>query len=259
MNESNYRELYRLINPKICAYPYPVRFVDTQKKTIGASLTGRAQGAICIYCDRQIAAWGKVAPGKSGNHRRYNIPGVLKDAIVTHCHPCAEQWIWKTLARWSTEIMETDEARAVGKWRRQLEPRAYDLERRILRMFDRLPSPMGTAIADAVDVSIAGIAYEVAQWPDGWTKDPHGTGDNPHVFYLNKAGENVHTCPCGLSAIELTNGNVRLPPGVVRIARTIITDPGVAVHVTGAVDDATKMSLTTVVWHDNPNVGPYDI
>ncbi len=194
----------------------------------GARITGRAQNARCIYCNKQIASWGVVG-GKAKRHQAANgggryIPQAFEDAHHKHTDACAEAWLWGKLARWSTRQLASDAERIViESWRYKLERRivrAGDWDapviRNILAMFDRLPTT-DMEVVQAIELGLIGSKYVLSTWPDNWHVDPHGTGNNPHVYTPSKvppahwghvgvdAGPygtlhivaGWHRCPCG--------------------------------------------------------------
>lgn len=45
----------------------------------------------------------------------------------------------------------------------------------------------------AIETALHQLAAHMQTWPDGWHVDPHGTGNNPHVWF----GKGNQSCPCG--------------------------------------------------------------
>lgn len=70
---------------------------------------------------------------------------------------------------------------------------------------------MNSADAPIIDHAFTLLHVELAQWPDGWRVDPHGTGNNPHEWFpayrtygMTPCKQtDLHAvldcaCPCGL-------------------------------------------------------------
>lgn len=194
---------------------YPVIFRDTKTHDVIHDYTGKPGSAICMYCNRQIAAWGKQKA-----RGRVRPPEVMMTAISDHTQPCAEAWGWRTMAAYTSQQLAEREHNIVSSWISLHKKNLLHSNDRwgalreatmILHMLKRCPAPMGTPIADAIEVAFVGIRAELERWGE-WEPFEHG-GDmqHPHIFnaptdptlheHVPGPGGNapilVGTCGCG--------------------------------------------------------------
>lgn len=229
--ETRFRQLLKALSPAprdfvVSMTARPVMFVDTNTRELSAELTARPSGALCVYCEKQLCAWGKIhKKRKGGRFNRYNLPTKLEQqldrAIEEHVYPCATEWIWRTLAEYSTEVMQAFHRIAVHKWMLDIKKAAKTnvLEAKLARMFDFLPAPMGSDMANRIELifvtlnSLRWDAFEEgdeqhphrflkADWPrlqeqNVKTITPTNTDEQIAVEWLVPE-EDLGMCPCGL-------------------------------------------------------------
>jgi hypothetical protein len=129
---------------------------DVRNGKIDKQITGRAQSATCVFCRRTVTSWGARPASK---RRALSIPESLVFAIGVHTPSCAERWLWTVLSRWSIGLASEAEAKAILVWR----DRNYGLDSRrrslgVAAMFDRLPHPPGSPIAQEIEVALIAIS-----------------------------------------------------------------------------------------------------
>lgn len=103
---------------------------DVKSHVRDRGITGRAQAATCLFCNRTLVSW----PGRPATRRNpHAMPDALEAARRTHTPGCAEGWMWTALARWSIGFATSEEASAIATWRERF-PAAE-------AVFSRLPAP----------------------------------------------------------------------------------------------------------------------
>lgn len=180
-HELHFRDLLRVLTPEprcqlISRSIDPVYFVDTKTKKTTTDVTGRAQSAVCVYCNKQIVAWGKIKPAKN----RLGPPPSARIVIEEHGVTCGEDWAWRTLAAFSTDVMMAENQVKVSAWMKKIlksaSQLATDVEREIAKMFDMLPAPIGSEKANYIHLWI-----ETMNWLR-WEPFEHGDEQHPHSF-----------------------------------------------------------------------------
>lgn len=210
--ESRIRELARAVrgDEMVPWSTWPVRYVDTKRKTVSGIVTGRPQGAICVYCDKQLCSWGQMKKNARTSSAGRDAPYSVMAAVDAHSWTCAETWAWMTLSRVAIEIASLEERIAVAEWRVSLGKYArYGTAStaRLLRMFERLPSPPGSEIATTIEVSLRSVHLELASWPDGDIPVHGEDARNPHVFLPILSGHNAR-----LAGVEVRTARPRVYP-----------------------------------------------
>jgi hypothetical protein len=114
---------------------------DVKSRARDHGITGRAQAATCLFCNRTLVSW----PGRPATRRNpRSTPEALEAATRTHTPGCAEQWMWTALARWSTGFATPAEAAAIATWREQVSAAEA--------VIARLPAPPHSELAHALEV-----------------------------------------------------------------------------------------------------------
>lgn len=172
-------------NKKEWNYNHPLmgcyRLRDTKSGEMSYEVTGRAQSAICVFCRKQVAAWGKMTPSKRHVNKRWSIqaPEILQELKSTyyndnkkkkcakpHVPQCAMDWLRVLLCRWSTEMATPDECTVIGEWRHAyLNPKTLDdsdhwhrYPRFWIGLFDDLPTPINHEKTLCVEAMLLGLA-----------------------------------------------------------------------------------------------------
>lgn len=173
---------------------------------------GQAQSARCVFCLKALKSWGAKPKGKKQAY--WNKYDQLKDLQNTHTPTCAEDWAWRTLAKWWHET-GSREVLIITKWLHKLVDQVKNGESRgylpqnhvglraadlIVKMFPRLPS-RDMKIVQAIELWIQETGFESRQWPD-YKPFTHGTESHPHVFLPTKFADAEYgvwgMCPCGM-------------------------------------------------------------
>jgi hypothetical protein len=216
--EYHFRNLLRVLSPEPRGYligqsVYPVYFVDTKTKKMTSEVTGRAQGAVCVYCNKQIAAWGKThKPGKKSRWNGYAMPRVAADVIDKHAVACGEDWAWRTLAAFSTDVMMAKNQVKVGAWMKKIRKSAADggiftdVEREVAKMFDMLPAPMGSEKANAVELVLMTLNSL------RWEPFEHGDEKHPHFFFPTNRRLTMIDVAQALKLAESEGGAANIDP-----------------------------------------------
>jgi hypothetical protein len=65
---------------------------DIKSGQFHSYVTGKAQQAICVFCNKSVASWGKIVKAKrsSGQHIKC---GALQNAKINHTPKCYPVWI----------------------------------------------------------------------------------------------------------------------------------------------------------------------
>ena len=206
-------EINKLADPN--AY-FPTLFsfqlFDMKTRELDEGITGRAQSARCIYCNKTITSWGAAPKGKKSKSRsRGDVPDALAEASETHSVPCAETWLWAVLARWAIDANKSRPERdGVFSWHRDILARnrrddghwRYGDDRFIIDMFSRLPS-RDPEVLQSIELGVEGSGFEFRQeLPKGWRLFKHGTTEqNPHMLFPIVFGDAERgvwgQCTCG--------------------------------------------------------------
>ncbi|MEO8550984.1 MAG: hypothetical protein ABI678_13455 [Kofleriaceae bacterium] len=132
---------------------------DVRTGTLDTRLTGRAQSARCVFCKKTVATW-KARPSPKRNPKGMVTPLSLVAAVRDHLPGCAEGWMWSVLARWAIGHATDAERAAVATWRERDcagDPRRGDAAA-MPRVFDRLPHPPGSEVAQELEVALISIS-----------------------------------------------------------------------------------------------------
>jgi len=132
---------------------------DVRTGELTPRLTGRAQSATCVFCKKTVATW-KGRPATKRNPKGMITPLSLFIAIRDHTPGCAEAWMWGVLARWAIGHGTDQERTAITTWRERdcmTDPRRGDAAA-MPRVFDRLPHPPGSEVAQELEVALIAIS-----------------------------------------------------------------------------------------------------
>jgi len=122
---------------------------DVRTNSVDVRITGRAQSATCVFCRKTLVSW-RARP--ASKRRTALVPRALELAIATHTPSCAEAWLWSVLARWSTGFASSAERDAIAIWRER------DFGADAAALFDRLPQPPGSEVAQEIEVALIAIS-----------------------------------------------------------------------------------------------------
>lgn len=68
-------------------------------------VNGQAQQAICVFCNKAVASWGKIRSA-SDRYNSFNIKQLEQGRI--HTRKCSSDWLRITLCQWSLGSMRYD-------------------------------------------------------------------------------------------------------------------------------------------------------
>ena len=140
--------LHLIENRRLTAVPeFELR--DVRTETLDVRITGRAQSATCVFCRKTLVSW-RARP--ASKRRTPLVPLSLEHAISDHTPACAEAWLWSVLARWSTGFASPAERDAIALWRER------DFGAEAAALFDRLPQPPGSEVAQEIEVALIAIS-----------------------------------------------------------------------------------------------------
>jgi hypothetical protein len=171
--------------------PYYLRNIKDHKIT-DTTVSGHAQSVHCRFCGKQFGTLPQLPRHRRGTNTPFKSSGKLYELLSTHLEPCALGWLRLTLARWSTNQMSKAEEDHVRTWQLKymrtpddddgpyerhgqcIPPElaviwGFALDRsdgkyhrrwefRMPGIFDSLPQPMGSDMAQNLEVALIAIS-----------------------------------------------------------------------------------------------------
>lgn len=213
-----------------CTFPTyaHTQLFDTKSNALSEPqyLSGKPQSARCIFCNKTVAAWGKLPKRKTQRGLWSEHPAALESAIKQHTPKCVEEWAWRKLSRWQLGACRSQaEHAAIDSWLNGVH--SYMKHRGdwnfahasfVEAMLPRLPRK-DPAVWHAIEIFVASLGHQ--HLDIDWAAHPkHGTSEkNQHVLFPFKFGDAAFgvwgMCPCGVIEWRGPNWeNVREPMSV---------------------------------------------